>query len=50
MSLLNYDEKNVIKAKRDLQDFGLLKEVQQGVNQPNSPYISGTGKSIVNQD
>ena len=46
MSLLNYDEKNVIKAKRDLQDFGLLKEVQQGVNQPNRLYIYGTGKNI----
>ena len=44
MSLLNCDEKTVIKAKRDLQDFGLLKEVQQGVNKPNRLYISGTGK------
>ena len=44
MNLLNCDEKTVIKAKRDLQDFGLLKEVQQGVNKPNRLYISGTGK------
>ena len=44
MNLLNCDEKTVIKAKRDLQDIGLIKEVQQGVNKPNRLYISGTGK------
>ena len=44
MNLLNCDEKTVIKAKRDLQDIGLLREVQQGVNKPNRLYISGTGK------
>ena len=44
MHLLNCDEKTIIKAKRDLQDVGLLKEVQQGVNKPNRLYISGTGK------
>ena len=45
MNLLNCDEKTVIKAKRDLQDIGLLREVQQGVNKPNRLYISGTGKN-----
>ena len=44
MNLLNCDEKTVIKAKRDLQDIGLLREIQQGVNKPNRLYISGTGK------
>ena len=44
MHLLNCDEKTIIKAKRDLQDVGLLREVQQGVNKPNRLYISGTGK------
>ena len=45
MDLLNCNEKTVIKAKKDLQDFGLLKEVQQGVNKPNRLYISGTVKN-----
>ena len=45
MNLLNCNEKTVIKAKKELQDFGLLKEVQQGVNKPNRLYISGTVKN-----
>ena len=45
MNLLNCNEKTVIKAKKELQDFGLLKEVQQGVNKPNRLYMSGTVKN-----
>ena len=45
MELLNCNEKTVIKAKKDLQDFGLIKEERQGVNKPNRLYISGAVKN-----
>lgn len=45
MDLLNCNEKTVIKAKKELQDFGLIKEERQGVNKPNRLYISGTIKN-----
>ena len=45
MVLLNCNEKTVIKAKKELQDFGLIKEERQGVNKPNRLYISGTVKN-----
>ena len=45
MELLNCNEKTVIKAKKELQDFGLIKEERQGVNKPNRLYISGTVKN-----
>lgn len=45
MDLLNCNEKTVIKAKKELQDFGLIKEERQGVNKPNRLYISGTVKN-----
>ena len=44
MNLLNCNEKTVIKAKKELQDFCLIKEERQGVNKPNRLYISGTVK------
>ena len=45
MELLNCNEKTVIKAKKELQDFGLIKEERQGVNKPNRLYISRTVKN-----
>ena len=45
MELLNCNEKTVIKAKKELQDLGLIKEERQGVNKPNRLYISGTVKN-----
>ncbi|MDS9210824.1 replication initiator protein A [Streptococcus pneumoniae] len=45
MGSLNCNEKTVIKAKKELQDFGLIKEERQGVNKPNRLYISGTVKN-----
>ena len=45
MDLLNCNEKTVIKAKKELQDFCLIKEERQGVNKPNRLYISGTVKN-----
>ena len=45
MELLNCNEKTVIKAKKELQDFGLIKEERQGVNKPNRLYISGSVES-----
>ena len=45
MDLLNCNEKTVIKAKKELQDFELIKEERQGVNKPNRLYISGTVKN-----
>ena len=45
MVLLNCNEKTVIKAKKELQDFGFIKEERQGVNKPNRLYISGTVKN-----
>ncbi|MDU4467296.1 MAG: replication initiator protein A [Streptococcus mitis] len=45
MELLNCNEKTVIKAKKELQDFGLIKEERQGVNKPNRLYIYGTVKN-----
>ena len=45
MDLLNCNEKTVIKAKKELQDFGLIKEERQGVNKPNRLYIYGTVKN-----
>ena len=45
MDLLKCNEKTVIKAKKELQDFGLIKEERQGVNKPNRLYISGTVKN-----
>ena len=45
MDLLNCNEKTVIKTKKELQDFCLIKEERQGVNKPNRLYISGTVKN-----
>ena len=45
MDLFNCNEKTVIKAKKELQDFGLIKEERQGINKPNRLYISGTVKN-----
>lgn len=45
MQELNCSEKSVIRAKKELANIGLLKEVRQGVNKPNRLYISGTVES-----
>ena len=45
MQELNCSEKSVIRAKKELANIGLLKEVRQGVNKPNRLYINGTVES-----
>ena len=45
MKELNCSEKTIIKAKKELSQIGLLKEVRQGINKPNRLYINGTVES-----
>lgn len=47
MEELSCSEPAIIKAKKELTKFGLLKEVRQGVNKPNRLYISGAKESSV---
>lgn len=49
MEELNCSEPAIIKAKKELTKFGLLKEVRQGVNRPNRLYINGTQESSVQE-
>ncbi|EPU42997.1 hypothetical protein SAG0181_05465 [Streptococcus agalactiae LDS 628] len=49
MELLKCSEKTIIRAKKELSKFGLLKEVRQGINKPNRLYINGTVK-VTGQD
>ncbi|CQR24599.1 phage replication protein [Streptococcus varani] len=39
--ILNCSEKSVIKAKKELSDIGLLREVRQGLSKPNRIYLLG---------
>lgn len=45
MQELNCSNKAVVKAKKELVEVGLLKEVRQGVNKPNRLYINGSVES-----
>ena len=45
MEELSCSEPAIIKAKKELTKFELLKEVRQGVNRPNRLYINGTKES-----
>lgn len=49
MEELSCSEPAIIKAKKELTKFGLLKEVRQGVNRPNRLYINGTQESSVQE-
>ena len=49
MRELNCSEPAVIKAKKELTQVWLLKEVRQGINKPNRLYINGT-KETLGQD
>ena len=49
MEELNCSEPAIIKAKKELTKFGLLKEVRQGINKPNRLYIDGTKESSVQE-
>ena len=49
MRELNCSEPAVIKAKKELAQVWLLKEVRQGINKPNRLYINGT-KETLGQD
>ena len=49
MDELSCSEPAIIKAKKELTKFGLLKEVRQGVNRPNRLYINGTKESSVQE-
>lgn len=41
MKELNCSEPSIIKAKKELAEIGLLKEVRQGMNKPNRLYLLG---------
>ena len=45
MEKLNCSNKPIIQAKKELSDYGLIKEVRQGVNKPNRLYILGSVES-----
>ena len=45
MRELNCSEKTIIKAKKELSQIGLLKEIRQGINKPNRLYINGAVES-----
>ena len=49
MDELSCSEPAIIKAKKELTKFGLLKEVRQGINKPNRLYINGTKESSVQE-
>ena len=42
MDKLSCSRQSVINAKKELSDYGLIRENQQGVNKPNRIYISGS--------
>ena len=44
MEKLNCSEKTIISSKKELEKYGLIREVRQGVNRPNRLYINGTVK------
>ena len=44
MEKLNCSEKTIISSKKELERYGLIREVRQGVNRPNRLYINGTVK------
>ena len=50
MEKLSCSRQSVINAKKELQDYGLIKEDQQGMNRPNRIYIKGSPKFRRNQD
>ena len=43
--VLKCSNKTIVKAKKELQEANLLKEVRQGVNKPNRLYINGSVES-----
>ena len=45
MEKLSCSRQSVINAKKELQDYGLIKEDQQGMNRPNRIYINGSLKN-----
>lgn len=47
MQELNCSNKAVLKAKKELVEVGLLKEVRQGRNKPNRLYINGREQSTL---
>lgn len=42
MDKLSCSRQSVINAKKELSDYGLIREDQQGVNRPNRIYINGS--------
>lgn len=44
--ILGYGNKKVIKLKKELQEYGLLEEVRQGLNKPNLLYLGNVDFSI----
>lgn len=45
MDKLSCSRQSVINAKKELSDYGLIREDQQGVNKPNRIYINGSLKN-----
>ena len=42
MEILSCSRQTIINAKKELNDYGLIKEVYQGLNRPNRIYIFGS--------
>ena len=44
--ILGYGNKKVIKLKKELQEYGLLEEVRQGLNKPNLLYLGNINYQV----
>ena len=45
--ILGYGNKKVIKLKKELQEYGLLEEVRQGLNKPNLLYLGNIDYQVL---
>ncbi|CIV16738.1 replication initiation protein Rep [Streptococcus pneumoniae] len=45
--ILSYGNKKVIKLKKELQEYGLLEEVRQGLNKPNLLYLGNIDYQVL---
>lgn len=45
--ILGYGNKKVIKIKKELQEYGLLEEVRQGLNKPNLLYLGNIDYQVL---
>ena len=47
--VLKCSNKTIVKAKKELQEANLLKEVRQGINKPNRLYINGSVETTLQE-